>query len=508
MDHSQKDYQRLHVISRHAETLRGIAHLLDWDQETHMPPAAANIRSEQMKTLAGIIHKEKTGRKFANALSKLIDIESGRVHAKGLDDKQTAALREWRRDYRHAVSLPTKFVEDFAKLSSQSITVWQQCKKEDTFLRFAPFLEKIISMCRRKADLLGYKVHPYDALLDEYEPHSTTEHVQTLFADLSHSLSKLLKKIKTAKQIDDSFLYGDFDKQKQIEFSHKILESMGYDINKGRLDFSSHPFSSSLHPTDSRITTRIHNTSVLDNIMTVLHEGGHSLYEMGLPVELYGTPLCEARSLGVHESQSRWWETRIGLTKPFWQHFLPLLKSTFQGQLDKVSLDAFYKAINKVEPSFIRVEADEVTYPLHVILRFELEKDLIAGTLSVRDIPDAWNEKMKAYLGITPKTNREGCLQDIHWSMGAFGYFPTYALGNIYAAQLFTAFEKENPTWESHVAKGELAFIREWLHDKIYQHGRRYSSHDLIKHATGSEISSHDYLNYLNTKYDRIYSSR
>jgi carboxypeptidase Taq len=505
MEQAKKDYSRLHQLSHHAKVLEGISHALDWDQETFMPPDGAGIRAEQLKTLAGLIHKEKTGKKFSNALSKLIDLTSGKVIAKGLNDKQKAALHEWRRDYRHAVSLPTKFVEEFAQLSSQTISVWRLSKEENTFHRFAPFLEKIVSMNRRKADLLGYKDHPYDALLDEYEPGSTTKDVQALFSDLSRSLTALLKKIQGATQVQDAFLHGSFDHDKQIAFSKDLLRAMGYDFNKGRLDFSSHPFSSATHPTDSRITTRINTDSVINNICTVLHEGGHSLYEMGLPIEEYGTPLGEARSLGVHESQSRWWETRIGLTKPFWKHFLPLLKSTFKGQLDHITLDQFYKGINKVKPSLIRVEADEVTYPLHVILRFELEKDLIAGTLSIRDLPDAWNAKMKSSLGITPKSNQEGCMQDVHWSMGAFGYFPTYTLGNIYAAHLFNAFENDHPDWENRVAGGELNFIREWLHDKVYQHGRRYSSHDLLKLATGQELTSKAYTAYLTNKYSEIY---
>lgn len=505
MDQAKKDYKRLHEISRHAKVLEGISHVLDWDHETYMPSGGSAIRAEQLKTMAGLIHKERTGKKFSNALGKLIDLKSGKVLAKGLDDRQKAALHEWRRDYKHAVSLPTKFVEEFAQLSSQSVSIWRLAKDENTFQRFAPFLEKIVVMNRRRADLLGYKDHPYDALLDEYEPGSTTKEVETLFSSLRTSLTKLLKKIQGTAQVKDAFLHGDFEHQKQIDFSRQILEAIGYNFQHGRLDFSSHPFSSASHPTDSRITTRINTDTVINNILTVLHEGGHSLYETGLSAEEYGTPLGEARSLGVHESQSRWWETRIGLTKPFWKHFLPLLKSTFKGQLDQVTLDQFYKGINKVEPSFIRVEADEVTYPLHVILRFELEKELIGGTLSVRDLPEAWNAKMKSSLGITPKTNREGCLQDVHWSMGAFGYFPTYTLGNIYAAHLFTAFAKEHPDWENRLAKGELAFIREWLHNKVHQHGRRYSSHDLLKQATGRDLTSDAYLSYLNNKYSDIY---
>lgn len=505
MDQANKDYDKLHAISRHTRTLQGIAHLLDWDQETYMPSDAGGIRAEQLKVLAGVIHKEKTGRKFSNALKKLIDLNTGKVIAQGLEKSQEAALHEWLRDYRHATALPTKFVEEFTQLTAQAINVWRLSKQEDTFYRFAPFLEKIVTMCRRKADLLGYQDNPYDALLDEYEPKATTKGIDTLFIQLRTSLVTLLKKIKSRPQVESRFLFDHFDHEKQNAFSQVLLKAIGYDLNKGRLDTSSHPFSASFHPTDSRITTRIHANAIMDNISSVLHEGGHSLYEMGLPIHQYGSPLGEACSLGIHESQSRWWETRIGLSKPFWSHFLPQLKSVFHGKFDHITLDQFYKGINTVKPSLIRVEADEVTYSLHVILRFELERDLINGKLSVRDIPEAWNSKMKEYLGIIPTTNREGCLQDIHWAMGGFGYFPTYTLGNIYAAHLFKTFSHQHANWEEHVAKGELFFIREWLQDKIYQHGRRYHSEALLKQATGRDVTSQDYLDYLNQKYHDIY---
>ncbi|WP_068467934.1 carboxypeptidase M32 [Candidatus Protochlamydia phocaeensis] len=505
MEKAQKDYQQLHELAKHARVLQGIASLLDWDQETYMPQGAAAIRAEQLKTMAGLVHREKTSRKFTNALAKLVDIKTGQILAKDLTSEQAAAVREWRRDYIQDTALPTKFVEEFAKLTSQSILVWRNAKKENAFMQFAPYLDRIVSMNRKKAEYLGYKDHPYDALLDQYEPDVKTKEVNQLFSQLRDALTPLIKKM-AHQPIDDQFLFGNWDHAKQMAFSHQILEAMGYDFDKGRLDFSSHPFSSSSHPTDSRITTRIHPTSLMSNIFVILHEGGHALYEMGLSTDLYGTPLGDARSLGVHESQSRWWETRIGLSRPFWQHFLPLLKKTFNGQLESITLDQFYRAINKVEPSFIRVEADEVTYPLHVILRFELEKALIEGSLSVRDVPEAWNAKMNEYLEITPSDNREGCLQDIHWAMGAFGYFPTYTLGNLYAAHLFDAFAKELPDWEKRVAAGELLFIKEWLQDKIYQHGRRFATQELLKQATGKAFSADAYITYLKDKYAKIYS--
>lgn len=505
MKTAEKDYQKLCELSKHVRILQGITSILDWDQETYMPSGSAGIRAEQLETMAGIIHREKTSRKFATALSKLIDIPTGKVKAENLSPQQIAAVKEWRRDYSHDTALPSKFVEEFAKVTSQAINAWRAAKKDNAFQQFAPYLDRIVQLCRKKADLLGYQDHPYDALLDQYEPHVKTQEVDLLFSKLRTELTPLIKKI-TQQPVEDQFLYGNWDQAKQMAFSQKLLDAIGYDKTKGRVDFSTHPFSSSSHPTDSRITTRIHPESLMSNIFVILHEGGHALYEMGLPQNQYGTPLGDSRSLGVHESQSRWWETRIGLSKPFWQYFFPLLKETFKGQLDHVTLENFYRAINKVEPSFIRVEADEMTYPLHVILRFELEKGLIEGSLSVRDIPEAWNAKMEEYLGLIPSTNSEGCLQDIHWSMGAFGYFPTYTLGNLYAAHLFDAFNKDHPDWEQQVAAGQLGFIKLWLHEKIYQHGKRYTTHELLQQATGKDFSADSYLHYLKRKYSSLYT--
>ncbi len=504
MDTAQKDYQKLYDLSKHIRILQGIVSLLDWDQETYMPLGGSTIRSEQLKTMAGIIHREKTSRKFHTALSKLIDISHGQIKAKDLSPAQIAAVKETRRDYLHDTALPSKFVEEFAKVTSQAINAWRSAKKENAFQQFAPFLDRIVGLCRKKADFLGYQDHPYDALLDQYEPDIRTQEVSQLFSKLRHSLTPMIKKM-AQQPVEDQFLSGNWDQTKQMTFCQKLLDAMGYDRHRGRIDFSSHPFSSSSHPSDSRITTRIHPTSLVSNIFVILHEGGHALYEMGLPEDLYGTPLGEARSLGVHESQSRWWETRIGLNKSFWQYFFPLLKETFKGQLDHITLDQFYRAINKVKPSLIRVEADEVTYPIHVILRFEIEKALIEGSLTIRDIPEIWNAKMHDYLGLIPSTNTEGCLQDIHWSMGAFGYFPTYTLGNLYAAHLFEAFAKEYPDWEKQVAAGNLGFIKQWLHGKIYQHGKRFSTQELLKQATGHAFSVEAYLHYLKQKYYSLY---
>jgi carboxypeptidase Taq len=501
-----QEYEKLLNLSRKTSVLSGISSLLSWDQETHMPTGSAMIRAEQMECMAEIIHKERTSKPFVTALGKLINIDTGEIQAKNLHLSQKAALTQWRRDYLKAVALPKRFVSKFARTACESINTWRQAREENDFKLFAPCLQKIIDLNKQKAEYFGYTDHPYDALLDEFEPEMKTKEVNKIFSSIKKPITKLLKNILQAKQVNDSFIHGKFSQKKQLEFSELLLEDMGFDHNFGRMDLSTHPFSSSCHPTDSRLTTRVHPTALMSSLMATLHEGGHSLYEMGLPTNQYGSPLCQAVSLGIHESQSRWWETRIGMSKPYWKHYLPLLKKTFKGKFDRVTLDKFYMALNKVQPSLIRVEADEVTYPLHVILRFEIEKALIEGSLKVEDIPEAWNSKMEKMMGITPSNYKEGCLQDVHWSMGAFGYFPTYTLGNMYCSQFFIAFENEHPNWEKKVAKGELAFIKDWLSDNVYQHGRRYSSHELIKKATGKKFSEKPYVSYLNDKYSAIYN--
>lgn len=494
-------YQKLHHLSKRSKTLQGITSLLGWDQETYMPSKGGQNRSEQLKIMAGIIHEYRTSKEYINALNELIDLKTGEIKDKSLSAEKKAALREWYRDYKIDTALPQQFIEDFAKLTSQSQLVWRKAKDKNAFHHFAPFLDQVVNLSRKKADYLGYKDHPYDALLNLYEHDITTKQVSELFHHLKNSLLPLLKTIQKNQQIDDSCLQGNFSLSKQISFSKRILKDIGYDMNRGRLDFSTHPFSCALHPNDSRITTRVNPKFILSNISVVLHEAGHSLYEMGLPVEEFGTPLGESISLGMHESQSRWWETRIGHSKPFWEYYFPLLKQQFKGKFDNTTLNTFYKAINKVTPSLIRVEADEVTYNLHVILRFQLEKGLIEGSLKVRDIPEAWNEGMKELLGVSPNDHAHGCLQDVHWSMGAFGYFPSYTLGNLYASQFFEAFEKDHSDWQKLVAQGNFSFIVQWLQSNIHRHGRRYTSADLIKEVTGKPFKTDAFINYLNSKY-------
>ncbi len=502
---AHKDYSKLHGLSKQAALLSSLHGLLDWDQETYMPKGAIEVRAQEIELVASLIHKQKTSASFAKALGKLIDIPSGEIIGKELSQRQCAALREWRRDYIKTVKLPASFVKTFAKTTSTAIHAWAKAKEHNDFRAFEPHLDKIVTLCRKKADILGYKEHPYDALLDLYEPEMRSSHLTPLFGRLKIALTDLLKRIESTPPISKECLSGHFAAEKQMRFGHLLLKAMGFDESTSRLDLTVHPFCAGLHPNDTRMTTRIHPDDLLSNIFSVIHEGGHGLYNAGLPVEEYGSPLCESASLGIDESQSRWWETRIGRSLAFWEHFFPHLKREFPESFNAVPLNDFYRAINIVKPSLIRTESDEVTYSLHIIVRFEIEMGLLDGSLKVKEIPDAWNDKMRAYLGIAPAHHGEGCLQDVHWSMGGFGYFPTYTLGNLYASQFFAAFEKVHSNWKERVAKGELAFIREWLHQNIYQYGREFTAEQLAIRITGSPVSEKPFVAYLENKYRHLY---
>lgn len=501
-----KEYKKVHNISREGALIGGISGLLGWDQETMMPPGATEIRSEQQAYLATLGHKTMTGTPFRRALEKVIDLETGAITAVELTPRQEAALKRWRRDYLRATTLPKSFVSRFAKLTATAKDRWKEARRDNKYSHFRSHLKKVIDMCRKKADLIGYDKHPYDALLDEYEPEMTTAQVHALFDEIRAPITNLVQRVAGAKQVDDSVLYGNFPVDQQMVFVDRLLKDCGYNAENGRIDLSAHPFSSACHPTDSRITTRVSTEHFYHNVLAAMHEAGHSLYEMGLPVEEYGSPLGQAISLGVHESQSRWWETRIAQSRSFWEYYLPVLQASLNGSLADTNVDGFYRAINKVSPTMIRVEADEVTYPLHVMLRFELEIALIEGTLSVNDLPDAWNEKMQNYLGITPSCPAEGCLQDIHWSMGAFGYFPTYSIGNMFCAQMFQTFESDHSDWKERIAQGQLTFVLDWLRDKVHRHGRQYAGTELVERVSGRAFTAAPYLEYLQTKYGEIYS--
>lgn len=492
-------YQKLALFSTKIHTYGSILSLLQWDHETYMPPGALAPRSKQIAQLSTLIHREKTSRTFKGLLEKLVHLSTGKIKVKGLSLPQIAAVKEWRREFLKATKLPSSFIETFSEITSQATAVWAEARKSNNFKLFAPFLEKILTLNRKKADILGFAEHPYDALIEGYEPCMTANRLTSLFGGLEQELKGILKKLKKTHP-KAPFLHKEIAQEKQMEIARLLLSKLPIDPAHSRLDLSNHPFSIAIHPHDSRITTRILPNAFLSNIFSVLHEAGHSFYEMGLPSQHFGTPLAESVSLSIHESQSRWWETLIGRSLPFWKFFYPILQKTLP-HLKNVPLSRFYPAMHEVAPSFIRVEADEVTYCLHVILRFELEKKLVGGELQVADLPEAWNHKMKELLGITPSDDAKGCLQDIHWSLGDFGYFPTYALGNLFAAQFFTAFAKQHPDWEKKVETGNFSFILEWLNQNIHAYGRMYDSEALVKKVTGKSLSETAYTHYLRKKY-------
>ncbi len=493
-----KTYKALIEKSQKMGLLNSFEFLLDWDMQTQMPDEGIAVRSQQKELVALLRHKEQTSTRFGKQLAELIDLDTGEVLAGELDDGKQANLKRWREDYLKATKLPGAFVKKLAKTTARSQHAWTEAKKENSFKKFAPHLKKVIELMRKQADYLGYQDHPYDALIDIYEPGMKTRAMDAIFDELR---SPLLNHVKNAREVDSSFLRGTFKKEKQFKFTKDLLHRMGLTEEMSRIDLSAHPFCLPMCPTDIRLTTRIDESSFMENISAMMHEGGHGLYEAGLSPEHFGTPIGTHCSIAQHEGQSKFWETCIGLSRPFWDYTFPQLQKIFPEKLATVTLNHFYEAILEVKPTMIRILADEVTYPLHIMLRFEMEKALIEGSMTVDDIPDVWNEKMKSYLGIEPQSYAEGCLQDIHWSAGFFGYFPTYVLGNLYAAQLFTTMKSEHPDWDKRLMEGDLLFARDFLKQKIHRHGRHYTPSELITKATGRPLTPGDFLSYLNSKY-------
>ena len=482
----------------------GAISVLYWDLETYMPKGSAEARSEQIAYLSGLSHKKFTSEKFKNLLGEFVDLQSGKV-SDDFTQTETRMLDELYKDWKKSTCKPQKFVEEFSKLTSQAQPIWADARQKDDYSIFSPILEKIIKMSQKEAEFLGYETVPYDALMDQYEPGLKTDEVNLLFGDLRDGTIALLNKIKNSSAADYQHLVKQkFDKQKQWDLGIDILKAMGYDFNTGRQDYAAHPFTTEFHPTDVRITTRIFEDSFLEGLGSTIHEGGHALYEQGLDATWYPTPICESISLGIHESQSRLWENIIANSKAFWSHWLPKTKAIFP-QLKNAKLDEFYKAANTVKPSLIRVEADEVTYNLHIMIRFEIEQMIINEQFPVADLPELWNDKYEEYLGIRPDSNANGVLQDVHWAHGSFGYFPTYAMGNLYSIYWVNQAETEIADFWGKIANGEMLEFREWLREKIHKIGRSRSASELLSDVTGKTLSAQPYLDYLNRKYGEIY---
>lgn len=470
-----------------------------------MPAGGGAARAEQIATLEGLAHEKLVSQEVETLLADWIDPATGQAAA-GWDEPSRSLLRETWRDFSRAKKLPSAFVIRLSRECSLAQQAWVTAREESRFSKFLPSLRTIISLKREEADYLGYRNSPYDALLDTYEPGATIGQLAPLFTELRERLVVLLRKVQASGvAVDDTCLHQRFDQAKQIEFGRLVLVAMGYDFERGRLDLSAHPFTTSFHPTDVRVTTRVFEKDLPSCLFSCIHEGGHGLYDQGLDPRYYGSPLGESVSLGIHESQSRLWENCVGRSRAFWHCFYPILQQTFPQQLGTVPLDLFYAAINRASPSLIRVEADELTYNLHIMLRVEIEQALIENRVQPDDLPELWNEKMQSYLGIVPEQDAEGVLQDVHWSMGAFGYFPTYTLGNLYAVQFFEQAKQELPQLEEHIAAGQLVPLRRWLEQKIHRWGRMFTPDHLARRVTGKGVSPEPFLHYLEGKYRELY---
>lgn len=489
--------------------IQSAASVLSWDQETYMPPGGGAARAEQIATLEGLAHQKLVSDEIGSLLGDWVDPATGAANespADGWDEPSRALLRETWRDFTRAKKLPSEFVIRLSRECSLAQQAWVTAREESRFSKFLPSLKTVLRLKRDEAHYLGHAASPYDALLDTYEPGATVAQLSPLLSRLRDRLVPLLQRVQSSPvTIDDSCLHQRFDQAKQVEFGRLVLTAMGYDFNRGRLDLSAHPFTTSFHPTDVRVTTRVFEKDLPSCLFSCIHEGGHGLYDQGLDSRYYGTPLGESLSLGFHESQSRLWENCVGRSLAFWRCFYPMLQHTFPQQLSNVPLDQFYAAINRVSPSKIRVEADELTYNLHIMLRVEIEQALIEERAQAEDLPALWNDKMQSYLGIRPDNDAEGVLQDVHWSMGAFGYFPTYTLGNLYSVQFFEQATGELPKLLEDIEAGNLMPLRRWLEQKIHRWGRMFTPGHLARRVTGSEVSPEPFLRYLEEKYKTLY---
>jgi carboxypeptidase Taq len=482
---------------KEAAVLGSCAAVLGWDERTYMPRNGSAHRAEQLALLARLGHERVTDPKIGELLGKL--------ESQPLDPDQSANVRELRRAYDRAVKLPPELVEAMARVTTQAQQAWTDARAASDFAKFRPWLEKIVALKRREADAVGYKDHPYDALIDEFEPGTTTKSIRELFASLEKELVPLVAELLAAKRKPNrEILHREFPVAEQERFGREAAKAIGFDFESGRLDITTHPFCSGTGPGDCRITTRYNPKHFNESFFGILHECGHGIYEQNLAHDHYGEPLGTACSFGIHESQSRLWENQVGRSRPFWECFFPKAQQSFKS-LVGVSLDDFLFAINDVQASFIRVEADEVTYNLHIILRFNLEHALMSGDLKPADVPGAWNEAMKKSFNLTPPDDKHGCLQDIHWSFGGIGYFPTYTLGNLYAAQFMDQARKDLGDLDADFRKGEFGRLKTWLTEKIHRHGQRYRPPELCERVTGKPPSHAPFMQYLKSKYRPLF---
>jgi carboxypeptidase Taq len=483
--------------------LSEVSELLDWDQQTYLPEGAAAARGEQSATLSEVIHEtlvsDTTGDLLARAEREIAGLDSES------DDARMLAVV--RRDFDRETKIPADLVAELSRHAAVAHSIWVRARQENDFASFVPALEKMLDLTRRKAEHLGYDGHIYDALLDAYEPGMKQADVARMFAELKPVLVKLIGAIgASTRPTDTQMLHRSYPVQAQRELTLALAAAFGFDLKRGRQDEAAHPFCSGFNRDDVRITTRFDPDYLGQGLYATLHETGHGLYEQGLPAEYDPTPLGASVSLGIHESQSRLWENLVGRSRPYCEFLFPRLEAAFPTATKGESAESLYRAVNAVKPSLVRVEADEVTYNLHIMVRFELECALLTGTLAVNDLPEAWNERMREYFGLTPPDDSQGVLQDVHWSAGLMGYFPTYALGNVISGQLWHAIRAAIPDLDEQTRRGRFDDLLAWLRANVHRYGRKYLPAELIQKATGEPLTARHYTDYLTTKYTELYA--
>ncbi|MBI93009.1 MAG: carboxypeptidase M32 [Gemmatimonadaceae bacterium] len=489
-------YEQFCERIRELSDLGNSAGYLSWDQEVCMPKRGAEARAQALGTLAGIHHEKMTDQGLVDLIEAL--------QGQDLDDNAAINVREAARTQQRALNLPKELVVELSRTQSLAHEAWVEARSADDFGHFQPWLEKLLELQRRVADAVGYEGSVYNAFLDEYEPHARVEQMGPLLEQLRVRLVPLVGAILDKARGTDPAFAGHWDVDRQESFGRQVIGELGFDWDAGRLDVSVHPFCGGAGPHDVRLTTRYQADQLTSSLFGIIHETGHGLYEQGLPGEQAGLPVCESISLGIHESQSRMWENMVGRSRPFWQYQLPRLQAVFP-ELKNVDVEQMYREVNRVEASMIRVEADEVTYNLHILLRFELEQAMVSGEISVADLPGLWNERMESYLGIRPANDAEGVLQDIHWSGGLMGYFPTYTLGNLYAAQFFVQAREDLGDLDEQFDRGDTATLLRWLRENIHSQGRRLTATELVTQVTGRPLGIDDLMNYLEGKFGELY---
>ncbi|WP_433945582.1 carboxypeptidase M32 [Paenibacillus sp. SN-8-1] len=497
------------AVERYKALEEKIAHfvmiggLLEWDQKVTAPKKGRGIFAKAI----GTFRTEEFKLSVSQEMGELLHILSADDVYEQLDEITQAQIRERLEEYNRSRKIPEEMYRDYVVLTAKANDAWEEARETNNFSVFQPFLEKIVDYNRKVAEIYGYEQHPYDALLHQYEPGLSVAVLDPLFAKLRETSVALLERIKNSGSKPSTEIFEqDYDVEQQNKFNTYFLPIIGFDMQAGRLDETVHPFAQTMNTGDVRITTRYLKDNVRSAVFGTIHEAGHGIYEQNIDPRLEGTALSTGASFGIHESQSRFLENMVGRSEQFWTFFYPKIQEHFPQQLGHVSQQDFYRAVNTVQPTMIRVEADELTYNLHIMLRYEIEKAVIGGELEVKDLPAVWNQKMRDYLGITPATDTEGVLQDVHWSFGGFGYFPSYSLGNLYAAQLLNTIVRELPDFYSQIEAGNFAGIQAWLKENVHRHGKLYTPEQLIRKVTGEDLKADYLVNYLEEKYSRIYN--